>query len=296
MDQRNHHQGLENRALIGVDLGGTKVAAGRVVDGTVVEEIVKPIDATLKDPRDTIGLMAGMIRNLTKDGVSGIGIGVPGPVDREQGIVYDVLNIPAWKEVHLKTILEEECGLPVCIDNDSNCFAMGEYWYGACTGENDFTGITLGTGMGTGIVKDGKLLLDAHGCSGEFGTMPYLDGIYENYTSGMFFYRRFDQSGQEVATAAMKGEPWAVDAFSEFGMHLGNAIKAIIMAVDPPLVIIGGSVAKAHPLFEDAMRKSITEIPFQSVLGSIQVKFSEKENMAILGAASLCHAPRSGEE
>lgn len=280
----------DSNPLIGVDLGGTKVAAGTIVEGILTKQLSGLIDQNSTDPMDAIRLMIELIDQLMNDQVQGIGVGVPGLVNRDSGMVYDVLNIPAWKATPLKALLEERFGVPVAIDNDANCFAMGEYRYGAYAGQEDFVGITLGTGMGTGIVKQGTLLNDAHGCSGEFGAMPYLDGIYENYTSGMYFKLKYGKNGEEVSTKADAGEAWAITAYEEMGMHLGVAIQTIIMAVDPPLVIIGGSVAKARALFMDSLWESVRRIPFPSVLGNFRIEFSETDFIAIKGAAALCPA------
>jgi glucokinase len=278
----------DNRSLIGVDLGGTKVAAGKVKGTTLTEQVLEKLDPSSQDPMDAVEIIVQLIRKLMDDRVGGIGVGVPGLVDRQKGTVYDVLNIPNWKEIPLGTILEERFGIPVHIDNDSNCFAMGEYRYGTFSGHLDFVGITLGTGMGAGIIKNGALIPDAHCCSGEFGTMSYLDGIYEHYTGSFFFSRTYGKSGEEMADAAAGGDRRALKAFEEYGGHLGNAIKTIIMAVDPPLVIIGGSLARAQSFFQDAMWRSIGNIPFPSVLENFRVRFTDTKNIAILGAAALC--------
>jgi len=278
----------KSKTLIGIDLGGTKVAAGKISAGVLVNELRANINQSSTDPMDTVHQMMELVKEIFTKDVSGIGIGVPGLVDRRQGIAYDVLNIPNWKEVPLKSILEKEFDVPVYVDNDANCFAIGEYRYGQLAGSNDFVGLSLGTGMGSGIIKNGTLLPDAHGCSGEFGTMPYLDGMYENYTSGMFFLDKYGISGKEAAEKALRGKRLEIKAFREMGMHLGNAIKTIVMAVDPPLIIIGGSVARARRFFEDSMWESILEIPFPSVLDNFRVEFSETEHIAIKGAAALC--------
>jgi len=278
----------KGEALIGIDLGGTKVAAGNIHGGALKELLYQQVPAESEDPEETVGLITGMIRKLMDNDVAGIGIGVPGLVDKERGIVYDVHNIPSWKEVPLKRILEQEFEVPVQLDNDSNCFALGEYRFGAHSGEKDFVGITLGTGMGAGIIKNGALIPDANRCSGEFGNIPYLDGIYENYCSGMFFGRTFGKNGEEVALEASKGEKWAIEAYHQFGMHLGNGIKTIQLAVDPRMIIIGGSLAKAKDLFEESMWKSISDTLFPSTLKNFRVMFSETANVAILGAAALC--------
>ena len=276
------------KSFIGIDLGGTKVAAGRIAQGALQEQLELKVNASSEDYMESVLLISELIESLMDESTRGIGIGVPGLVDRDKGVVFDVLNIPSWKEVPLGSLLENEFNIPVTINNDSNCFALGEYKYGAFAGSNDFVGITLGTGMGSGIVKNGALLPDAHCCSGEFGTMPYLDGIYENYCSGMFFIREFNRNGEKVAEAAESGESWAMKAYEMFGAHLGNAIKTIKMAVDPPLIVIGGSVAKANPLFEKSMWKSIEDFAFPFALEGFQVKFSQTPNIAILGAAALC--------
>lgn len=277
-----------NSALIGIDLGATKVAAGKISAGILGKVYREKIDQSSEDPMEVVQQMMDLVREMRDEEVSGIGIGVPGLVDRGRGIAYDVLNIPNWKEIPLKSILEKEFGLPVFVDNDANCFAMGEYRYGQFAGSSDFVGLTLGTGMGSGIIKNGALLPDAHGCSGEFGTMTYLDGIYENYTSGMFFLQNYGMNGEEAARKALRGNSRAIQAFREMGKHLGNAIKTIIMAVDPPLIILGGSVAMARRFFEDAMWESVLDLPFPSVLGNFRIKFSETDYIAIKGAAALC--------
>jgi glucokinase len=278
----------KENSLIGVDLGGTKVAAGKVHGGRIANQLTEKLDPASQDPMDAVGIIIRLVRQLMDKEVRGIGVGVPGPVDRATGVVYDVLNIPNWKEIPLGSILEEEFHIPVHVDNDSNCFAMGEYRYGAYAGHPDFVGITLGTGMGAGIVKNGSLIPDAHCCSGEFGTISYLDGIYEHYTGSFFFSRTYGKSGEEMASAAGRGDREALKAFELYGEHLGNSIKTIIMSVDPPLVIIGGSLAKAHSYYEEAMWKSIRKIPFESVLKNFQVRFTDTKNIAILGAAALC--------
>jgi len=275
-------------AWIGVDLGGTKMAAGRIRKGQLEAELRDPVNQASEDPMEVVEAMKKLVRQLFSPHVSGIGIGIPGLVDRRKGIAFDVLNIPNWKEMPLKAIFEKEFGVPVALDNDANCFAMGEYRYGAFAGSPDFVGITLGTGMGSGIIKQGALLADAHGCSGEFGTMPYLDGIYEEYTSGMFFLKHHHMDGAEAAKKAMAGDSRAIAVFREMGSHLGNAINTIVMAVDPPLIIIGGSVARSRKLFEESMWESVSNIAFPSVLKNFRSEFSETAHMGIKGAAALC--------
>ena len=277
----------ESGALIGVDLGGTKVAAGKI-DGKEMGNVVyKLIPAKSNDPRDIINVVIDVIDQLFDEHVLGIGIGIPGLVDREEGIVNDVQNIPSWKEVHLKNILETRFQVPVYLDNDANCFALGEARFGKGKEENDFVGLTLGTGMGGGIIKDGFLISDAHCGSGEFGNIPYLDATYEDYCSGKFFMKEYNLKGEELAEAAAQGDFFAIKAFEEFGRHLANAIKTIKLAVDPRKVIIGGSVAQASKYFKTAMWTSLMDFPFPRAMRDFDVVFSDVKNIAVLGAASL---------
>ncbi len=277
----------EKGSLIGVDLGGTKVAAGRIDEGELSNTAYKLIPAKSNDPRDIINVVIEVIDRLFDETVLGIGIGIPGLVDREDGIVNDVQNIPSWKEVHLKDILESRFDVPVYLDNDANCFALGEARFGMGKGVDDFVGLTLGTGMGGGIIKEGFLLPDAHCSSGEFGNIPYLDTIYEDYCSGKFFMKQYGLKGEEMAAAAAEGDRLALKAFEEFGIHLANAIKTIKLSVDPKKVIIGGSVAQAGNYFETSMWKSLLDFPFPRAMRDFEVNFSDVKNIAILGAASL---------
>jgi glucokinase len=274
-------------ALIGVDLGGTKVAAGRI-NGNVPDAVLKKfIPADSDNPQDIIDVIIEVIAELFNENILGIGVGIPSLINRDEGIVNDVQNIPSWKEVHLKAILEAHFNVPVFLDNDANCFALGEARYGKGRTESDFVGLTLGTGMGGGIIKNGFLLPDAHCGSGEFGNIPYLDATYEDYCSGKFFTGKYGKKGEEMAQAASQGDSVALKAFEEFGRHLGNAIKTIKLAVDPRKVIIGGSVAEARRLFEQSMLRSIAEFPYKQGLKHFEVLFSEEKNIAVLGAASL---------
>ena len=135
----------------------------------------------------TLNVLKDSIKSLKSPYTEAIGIGVPSVVDSVRGIVYNVQNIKGWEEVHLKTILEQEFGIPVFINNDANCFAMGEQIYGTGKRFDHFVGITLGTGVGGGIIQQGRLLADANCGSGEYGEMPYLDGILEYYCGSFFF-------------------------------------------------------------------------------------------------------------
>ncbi|RLD73359.1 MAG: ROK family protein [Bacteroidetes bacterium] len=277
----------EKIKLIGVDLGGTKVAAGLVEEAHILKQEYSLIPNTSKNKQDIIDTIIKVIDSVYDKDVAGIGIGIPSLVDRHKGIVYSVQNIPSWQKVHLKEILENHYKIPVYLDNDANCFALGEYKFGTGIGVENFVGITLGTGMGSGIISKGHLLDDANCGSGEFGSIPYLEGIYEDYCSGKFFKTHYNKTGEEIFKQAKKEDPEALKAYEEFGFHLGNTIKTILFSVDPEEIIIGGSIVNSKEFFKESMLKSLDEFPYKESINNLKVKFTNTANIAILGAASL---------
>src|SRR5690606_37386538 len=140
------------------DLGGTKIKAGIESDGRIIHQK----KALLKEKcsfTSTMDQVFGLISPLTRHGVDGIGIGVPSVVDVEQGIVYNVTNIPSWKKVELKNILEKEFNLPVFVNNDVNCYTLGEHQFGLGKDYESIVGMSIGTGLGSGIIIKNKLYI-----------------------------------------------------------------------------------------------------------------------------------------
>lgn len=274
--------------LIGVDLGGTKVNVGLVEGHTIISNKSLKIPQDSDSEWDVINVIIELIRTqLGGHKVEGIGVGVPSIVNREKGIIHEVQNIPSWTEVPLADILKKEFGIPVFIDNDANCFAYGEFKFGLGKGFKNLVGVTLGTGMGSGIITNGHLMGDANCGSGEFGMIPYKDGILEDYCSGKYFKKFYDSNGEELMTLARKGDGMAIEAFKNFGEHLGNAVKIILYAVDPEVIIIGGSVVKSVEFFEPGLAHSISDFAYKKVLEKFQILYSKTSNIALLGAASL---------
>ena len=276
-----------NIALIGVDLGGTKVAAGKIQNNKLLSIKKLLIPANSQNPNDIIDAIIEVIKTQFDSEVEGIGIGIPSLIDKRKGVVIDVKNIPSWKEIELKKILEDYFKVSVYLDNDANCFALGEYRFGKAKNEKDFVGLTLGTGMGGGIIKNGFLIPDVYAGAGEFGNIPYLDATYEDYCSGKFFKDKYNINGEDMENLAKSGDETAIKAFEEFGFHLGNAIKTIKLAVDPNKVVIGGSVAQSNRFFIKTMWDSIKDFAFPRALQGFDVLFSDVNNIAVLGAASL---------
>jgi len=279
---------VEEDYLIGVDLGGTKVAAGLLKGNDILGQCHRLLPLENITAEKITQTLIDVIGDVFNENAKCIGIGIPSLVDRDNGVVDEVQNIPAWRNIHVKNILEKQFGIPVYLDNDANCFALGEYRFGRhASNVKSFVGLTIGTGMGAGIINKGYLLSDAHCGSGEFGSIQYLDGILEDYCSGKFFQKHYDEAGEIMAEQAKAGNPSALKAFDEFGKHLGNAVKTILFTVDPSMIVIGGSVVKSHTYFEEAMWEQIRSFPYAKVVDDLRLKFTRNSKNAILGAASL---------
>lgn len=275
--------------LIGVDLGGTKVQSARIEKGSV-QQSWKQLISSAGPAEQVIGEVKAAIRAVLTTKVQAIGVGVPSIVDVERGIVYDVQNIPSWKEVHLKNILEAEFGLPVFMNNDANCFAIGEYHFGKGQGAQDMIGLIVGTGMAAGIIMGGQLVNGRHGGAGEFGMITYLDHHLEYYASGQFFTNAYGIDAKTVAEAALAGDAEAQRRYAIFGRHLANGIKAILYSLDPERIIIGGSLSLSYDLFQAALWEALQDFAYRPIIADLQIEVSEEPMIPVLGAAGLCYS------
>jgi glucokinase len=272
--------------IIGVDLGGTNIRAGKISDDKIacISKLPTPSKESVEEVMDQI---YSVIDSCFDAGTRSIGVGVPSVVDVDKGIVYDVTNIPSWKAVPLKELLEKRYKVPVCVNNDANCFAVGEKYFGKAKTCKNIVGVTLGTGLGCGLIFNGKLYEGSNCGAGEFGNVPYLAHNVEYYCSGQFFTDEKKVKAIDIFHLAKKGDASALQLFSEYGNHLGEALKSILYAYDPEVVILGGSVSQSFEFFKDAMYRALQDFAFSSVLANLKIEVSELENSAIFGAAAL---------
>ena len=271
---------------IGIDLGGTNMRVGLTDGATLVNSVIEPCPA--KETEEVvINQLKRQIAQLMSADVTGIGVGVPSVVDCQQGIVYNVANIPSWKEVHLKEILEKEFGVPVAVNNDANAFALGVWKYGEGKGTRDMVGLTMGTGIGSGIIIDGKLYNGVNTGAGEIGSLPYKDADYEFYCSSRFFSHLHGDTGANFGKRAQAGDAEAIAVWNEFGQNVGELIKAVLFTYAPEAIIIGGGIASAFSLFEAPMRASLESFPYPANVAATRIMPSTLPNAAILGAGAL---------
>ena len=271
--------------LIGVDIGGTKITAALIEDDKIVKEFTctTPFD---KEKLVIVDAVSQAISQVFDSEIMGIGIGVPGLVDLQNNLVLDVINIPSWDVVPLKKLLEDKFVKPVFVNNDSNCFALGEKHFGKGKPYGNFVGVTLGTGLGAGIIINNHLYSGQLGGAGEFGNIYYLDSNIENYCSGMFFKNR-NLNGQVLSDKAKSGDREAQKLFDELGTHISHGLANILFALAPEAIILGGSVSQSYPLFEKAMRIAFEDFPFRKMYEDLKIEVSSESNSAVLGASSL---------
>jgi glucokinase len=273
-------------AVVGIDLGGTNVRAGLVAGGRPRDVRTAPVRSrgTMEDVLEDI---FGVVDAVMRDDVAGLGAGVPSVIDLKTGTVYDVQNIPSWTKVPLKARLEERYKRPVYVNNDANAFAAGEKHFGKIAPYDSAVGLIVGTGLGAGIIANGRLYSGVNCGAGEFGMLPYLDRNFEAYASGQFFERVHGTTGRALAAAAERGDGPALAAFAEFGRHLGEAVKAICYAVDPEIIVLGGSVSRSFRFFQAALREAFQSYAYSIAKERLKIEVSATDNIALLGAAAL---------
>ena len=256
--------------IIGVDLGGTKVSVGAVAGGEV-RRMARSGVPSEEEAEVVLASIMDTIAEVFDPSVVGIGCGVPSVVDVAEGIVFEVENIPSWREVHLKAALEDRFGVPASVNNDANAFAVGEHVFGSGREFANMVGLTLGANCGAGAI----------------GMMAHKGLTLEEYCSGQFFQRECGAAGQEVYRRARAGDAESLDAFEQYGSELSEAVMIALYAYDPQAVIFGGSISAAFDLFETGLRRGLERFAYPHVVERLVMAPSTLENAAVLGAAAL---------
>lgn len=281
----------EKKHVLGLDIGGTKISSGLNEKGVIFDRLENktPSDESQEYILETI---ADQISHYLPYDFRAIGIGIPGLVDPFLGIVYNLANIPSFQKVPLKDYLENRFNVPVVVNNDANCFTLGEYYFGAAKAHNHVVGITLGTGIGTGIIANSHLYTGYICGAGEWGGVPYLDKTFEDYCSSKFFKKVYIENSKKLSKKAKEKDPEAINAFKIYGEHLGMLINRILYTYAPEAIVIGGSIRKAYPLFKNTMHQAIAKFPYKPISENLKIYVSELEDSAILGAISLVEENR----
>ena len=297
------------RYTAGIDLGATNIKAGLILGDKILAKKVVPT-ADFPSPEKLINALCEQINQLlkqtgvSKNNLAGIGIGVPGPVDSIRGIARYFPNIKGWHNVYLKKILQKKTGLPVFIDNDANLMTLAEGRLGAAKGKKNIIGITLGTGVGGGILVNGCLYRGSSLSAGEIGHMPINEqgpscacggkACLERYVGNKYILEKARKAFgrnitlEELSSLANRGNNRAVKIWRDAAGHLAVCLAGVVNFFNPEAIVIGGGVACAGRILFEAIKQGISERAMPDQARIVQVLKAKLGNEAgMLGAALL---------
>lgn len=273
--------------LIGVDIGGTNIRCGVVSNDKKLLSYKKEGIKDKYSEKKILIQLTGMLDEYNLNNIKGIGVGVPAIVSLETGVLREAYNLPGWKSIPLKKILEKRYKIPVLVNNDANCFALCEKHFGSARNYSNIAGVIIGTGFGVGVIINNKLYCGNNCAAGEFGRIILKDKTVEDYCSGKFFIDEYNMAGKEIYALAKKNNKTGLNAFKEFGKNLGLGISIVINSIDPEIVVLGGSISKAYRFFKRPLLASLKKYTYKHVYKNIKIKPSKIEKAGVLGAASL---------
>ncbi|MCX7927123.1 MAG: ROK family protein [Candidatus Omnitrophica bacterium] len=301
---------MKDKFFIGIDLGGTNLKIALCDSSCVIKERQILPTEVFAQPKALMTAIVSSVNSLTakyhlsRSFILGIGIGLPGPVDVVRGIVHFFPNIPGWKEVPLRSILEEKLGIPVFIDNDANLMCLAEFRAGAAKGSTNAVCLTLGTGVGAGLIIEKRLYRGSSFAAGEVGHVPInekgpncncggiacLEAYIGNRRIAQNVRKVFkkDIPLEEVSRLARKGDERAIAIWKDVGKKLGVALVGIVNVLNPDCVVVGGGVANAGQILFDAVYKTIQERAMPVQVKDLRIlKAKLGRNAGMIGAAFL---------
>ncbi|PFO03720.1 glucokinase [Bacillus sp. AFS076308] len=313
---------MTDKWIAGIDLGGTTTKIAFITNsGDIVHKWEIITDNSNEGQNITSNIAKAIDEKLsqigeTKEKLMGIGMGAPGPVDYESGIILNVVNL-GWKDNYpLKDSLEEATSLPAAVENDANCAALGEMWSGAGNGAKDLVCVTLGTGVGGGVIANGNIIQGINGAAGEIGhitvipsggapcncgktgcleTVASATGIVrlaeeavKNSSSSSKLGELFRITAKDVFDAARDNDQLAQKVLNEVSFHLGLALANIGNTLNPDKIVLGGGVSKAGNILLDSVKENFEKFAFPAVRNSTEIDIATLGNDAgVLGAAWL---------
>lgn len=287
-------------SYLGIDIGGTKCAVIRG-HGTAIEDKRRFATTAFAE---TLQAILSAARELFTPEVTAIGVSCGGPLDSERGIIQSPPNLPGWDDVPITAILQETFGVPAYLCNDANACALAEWRYGAGVGTRNMIFLTFGTGMGSGLILDGKLYAGASGMAGEVGHVtlhPQGDhegynkrGTVEGYCSGGGIAQYGKGTARELGQRAEAGDAEAVAVYRQVGADLGRALAILVDLFNPEAIVIGSIYARSEALIAPSMWETLKQEALPASVAVCRVL------PAILGesigdVAALCVAEMGGE-
>lgn len=307
-----------SKYAFGVDIGGTTVKMGLFdKDGCILEKWEIPTVTTnngegiLPDVAESIKAVMDE-KNITAADVIGVGVGAPGPID-EEGTVYKAVNL-GWNVFNIPKVLSGYINLPVRVGNDANVAALGEMWQGGGKGHSNMVAVTLGTGVGGGIIIGGKIVTGATGAGGEIGHIHIEDGeiescgcknhgCLEQYASATgvvrlakrrlakddapSVLRHGELSAKAVFDGVKAGDEVAIQIATQFGEYLGKGLAAVAAVVNPEIFVIGGGVSKAGDILFDFIKPAYEKYAYYGCASAEFALATLGNDAGIYGAAAL---------
>jgi glucokinase len=317
---------LSVKWIVGVDLGGTTTKIAFIDrNGEILHKWEIPTDNSNEGQNITINIANAIDQKLVeleeqKTKLIGIGMGAPGPIDYDSGVVLNVVNL-GWKDnFPLQESLHTLTSLPVVIENDANCAALGEMWNGAGKGTNDLVCVTLGTGVGGGVIANGNIVRGINGAAGEIGhitSIPFggapcncgKSGCLETIASATGIVRQAENelskagvkgplatifaenrkvTAKDVFDCARNGDEAAKKILDEVTFHLGFALANIANTLNPEMIVLGGGVSRAGDILLDAVKVNFSMFAFSAVKESTNLALATLGNDAgVIGAGWL---------
>ena len=296
--------------IIGIDLGGTFIKLGLLNSRYQIKDRVVLDTTDFSGKGALIQGIADFIisfiseHNLQRKDILGVGLGLPGPIDSQGGCVRYLPNIPGWNNVPLRSILSEKIKLPVFIDNDANLMTLAEYKIGAARGSANAVCITLGTGVGGGLIIQGKLYRGSTFAAGEVGHMPINEdgplcnchghACLERYIGNrrILSYAKEvfknDISLERLSALAAKGNVKAKKVWQDIGKKTGIALTSVVNLLNPDCIVIGGGVANAGKILFDSIEDTIKSRAMATQAQHVKIAKAELgDDGGIIGAAIL---------
>lgn len=298
---------------IGIDFGGTSVKLAAVSGAELASDIHRIPTQEFDNPEALISRIAEEIEVVKEKcpGLAAIGVGVPGAVDYGAGVTYNLTNVKGWSEVPLREIVQEKSGLPCVIDNDANCMAYAEWKYGAASGFRHAVCVTLGTGVGGGLILNGELFRGGAYAAGEIGQMSVdlngVDGPYGNSGAleryignrqieemAIAMYKKqngaapSDCTPEALADLAAKGDIVAIGVWQEVASYLGACLMSVVYLLNPEVIVIGGGVSHSGNLLFDPLKKKLQDTLTLECFENLTVVPARYGNTAgILGSSAM---------
>jgi glucokinase len=276
-----------SKLYIGVDIGGTSIVAARFSDNEMLEKTDVPTGAD-RPAEQIMESLYEAIENVLTHEVVGIGIGMPGFMNAETGEILQINNIKSFNGYFIKPAVEKRFNLPAFQNNDANCFALGETYYGAGKKYNNLVGVTLGTGLGGGIILNRKIHTGLMGGAGELGCVPFYGGISEDICSAALFKNKYKTTGTELYKKAKSGDQQALAVFDELAHNIGELLRIVMYVLSPEAFVIGGSVANSWDLLEKPLREEVDKFLVPMISNKVELVRAELDNAGLYGAAALC--------